>query len=169
MGLRTKKLRLATYQVTLGQFNIALLIHSCPAPNHCIDAALLDAETKDQLRQHQAFALLTLVGGEDYIPMERLIFLTRPRSPFSIRGGSAWDARKVFWLFHALFSRRWSNSGVEEKGALWASWREKGQPKELFVRALVTAVKGEPWAMTAGHAMLDLPDFGLPGQQRGSN
>lgn len=159
MGLKAKDLRIGTLAISLGDFKIAVLIHSCPAPNHCIDAAVLADEVKQRLREHQAFALLTLLGGEGYGAMERIVALYKTAFGLLDQGAIGVGCEESLLAYPREFLLNLESLGSEDRGALWTALREQGEPRQLFVRCLVTQVRGERWVMTAGHGLLDLPDL----------
>ena len=163
MGLGDEPLRIGTLLLSLGEFHLSVITHNLPAPDiSCIEHSRLREPLKERLRQHKAFALLTLTGGEEYAPIERVVFLFKTalalvQDPTALGigcpGGQTALDRDVFLQMVEAPKRH--------ESTLWAALRLENVPIELFTNILRVDHEGTPWFVTFGHNLLRLPDLAL--------
>lgn len=159
LGLGENPLRISAYLLTLADFNLSIIVHNIPAPDQlCIEQSHLKAELKELLHSHKSFALLTLSGGEQYRPMERVVLLSKVALGLVVQGAlGAGCPEGLTAIDSATFQRL--AAVMQEKGeSLWKSLRDEGAPSVLYANKVLIEEDGEPYILTFGNSLLRLPD-----------
>lgn len=155
--------KITAYRASLGNYTMALLAHSLPTPApETIEHSRLTEEVRAELLGHEAFVLLSLHGGEEYAPVEGMVFLLKVAMGLCEQGGigvgNPWTgvclpAELLSEMQDLMFEEEEEDEetvddedddGSEdappgcgeceggESPGLWASLREDGVPIELL-------------------------------------
>jgi hypothetical protein len=156
-------LRLQAFAAQLGNFAMMIMVHSVPSPDReQIEESALNPEVKRKLMGHQAFALLTNMGGGDYAPYENLIFLYKVALGMCKQGatgillphvGICLPARAILGIHDSI-----AGDGTPGQ-TLWKVIREEGQPWLLFARSGRIETGGSNWLISRGFSFCGFPDI----------
>lgn len=156
------ELRIAALGAVLGEFQMAILIHSVPSPGR---DWLHDAHMPDDVRQrlygHRCFALLTNVGGEHYAPIENHVFLLKVAIGLCRQGGYGAGNPHTCRAFPAelLLQMVEQEPLTEDAATLWSSLRSEGEPYQLLVDITGFEREERRYLLTRGFALCGLPDL----------
>jgi len=160
LGLGDEPLRMSGLLITLGEFSVSVLVHNVAAPVQlCIEESHLKPQLKERLAAHQAFALLTLTGGEQYRPMERVVLLAKIALGLCEQGAIGIGFPEGMTAIDAETFRRMASLMKEQGGSLWKSLREQAAPSILYSNKLLYEDEDRTWVVTFGYNILRLPDL----------
>ena len=162
LGLGDQPLRVGACLLTMGEFGMSIITHNVPAPDvSCVDHSRLRPEIKERLKQHRAFALLTLTGGESYAPIERVIFLYKAAMGLCQQGGLGVGCPEGHSAIQCELLERMIETSKQHESTLWKSLRVDHVPLELFTNTSIIEEADQRWVVTFGQNMLRLPDLAM--------
>jgi hypothetical protein len=162
--------------VTCGKLNVTLQVHGHTLPEDTfrstVEIAPIPEDYRDTLRQHRVYAALTVLGSDEYHPIESVILLLKLSMGLVAQGGLAVVNENNYTCFPAEVMEAYADQAMEdaaeigtedaddeESQTLWDSLREEGMPGELLVGFLPAEVDGEVWFLSAGHTIYGLPEL----------
>jgi hypothetical protein len=160
-GENEQGLRVGAFTASQGSMRIGALVHSVPSPaSDMIRQESLSEEVKNQLLSHRAFALLTLLGGDDLRPVERTLFLYKMVTGLCMQDGIGVG---VFWTRNVfpggLLTDFLGERLPDAEGTVWNSLRSNGEPPQLLVRTCSVELSGRRFLATCGHGHCGLDDL----------
>ncbi len=153
--------RIVGFVVSLGDMNVGVVMQSAPTPNmELIRLGAVTDEVKQVLVAHQACAVLSLVGGEDEAPIERLLFAYKVAAGLCLQGalgvGNVHTERVLpAEMLHELFGMPPAN----DEQSVWESLRIYGEPPQLLMSIELIEIKNRQYLATCGLGYCDLPDL----------
>jgi hypothetical protein len=154
-------LRVGAFAAFQGSMSLGALVHNVPSPAaHLIEHAALPEATRQQLAAHSAFALLTVVAGDDLIPVERVLFLYKVAAGLCEQGalgvGNLHTGRALpSEALRELFGK----PPAEEEASIWEVLRDYGEPIELLAQFHQLELLGKRYLATCGYGQCGLPDL----------
>jgi hypothetical protein len=154
-------LRVAAFSAFQGPMGIAALVHNTSTPAiEVIEHAAVLGPVRQQLAAHRAWALLTLVGGDDLAPVERMLYLYKVAAGLCEQGGIGvgnLHTGRVFpgGLMRDLFGK----SPESGETSIWDILRHHGEPIELLAHFGQVELLGKRYLATCGFGYCGLPDL----------
>jgi len=162
LGLEDEPLRVSGMLLSLGEFNLSVLAHNIPAPDtRCITQSNLREEIKQSLRDHSAFALLTLTGGEQYSPRERVVMLTKIALGLCEQGAIGIGCPGGMTAIDCQTLQSMVRIMRDNDSSLWKILREDGAPRILYSNKLLYGHDEREWVISFGLSLLRLPDLAV--------
>ncbi len=153
--------RVAGFVASIGDINAGVVLMSTPTPNiELIRLGAITDEAKEVLAGHKAHALLTLVGGEDEAPIERLLFAYKIVAGLCMQGAIGMSNVHTERVLPAEVLRELFAAPAEEgEQSIWDLLRTSGEPAELLMSIEKVEVDGREYLATCGLGYCDLPDL----------
>lgn len=149
------------FVASLGDMNIGVIVQNAPSPNmELIQLGAVTEEVKQVLARHQAVASLTVVGGEDEPPIERLLFAYKVVAGLCMQGAigmSNLHTERVLpaEVLHELFG----TPSKDDEPSTWNMLRTHGDPPQLLMSIERIESNGREYLTTCGLGYCDLPDL----------
>ena len=122
------------FAISMGDFFLGVLLHSVPDPD--LESLLempMEDDTRQELAEHKAFALLNCLGGEEYIGYERMIFLYKTALGLCRQGALGVGVSPLGWFVPApVLSRIDQETQVDHEGQPYSLWRLIREEHEPF-------------------------------------
>jgi hypothetical protein len=146
---------------TLGDLSMAVLIHGAPSPAaDIIEISRIRDDVKKELIGHKAFALLNVLGGENYLPVEKTLFMYKMAMAMCKQGAIGTGnihTHKV--LPGDLLLDLMEHTPEEGEPSLWESLRRYGDPMELLADIITIKLQDKIHMATCGFGYCGLPDL----------
>lgn len=172
----TEKGSVSSAVVSCEKLNVAVQVHGHPLPEptfrSTVEIAPLPEDYRENLRNHRVYASLTVLGSDEYHPIESAILLLKIGMAMIAQGGVAFANENNYTCFPAEVMEAYADQAIEdattergdeEQTSLWDSLRTEGMPGELLVGFLPAEVEGELWFLSAGHTTFGLPELAYRG------
>jgi Domain of unknown function (DUF4261) len=156
------EVRISASGAILGEFQMAILIHSVPSPGRdWLHDAHMPDEVRERMLGHRCFALLTNVGGEGYAPIENHLFLLKVAIGLCKQGGFGAGNPHTGRAFPSdlLLQMVEEEPLAEDAATLWSRLRSEGEPYQLLVDITGFEHEGKVHLLTRGYALCGLPDM----------
>jgi hypothetical protein len=154
--------KLDGYAFSLGEMTMTIFLHSIKSPMSEIIkfSPILTSKLKESLMSHKAFALLTVKGGEHYLPVERIIFLYKMAGAMFEQGAIGIGNVRTRQVFPSMLLKDLFNQEVkEDETTLWDALRLYGEPFELLAVIRRIELDGKEYVCTCGYGYCGFPDF----------
>ncbi|MBI3734950.1 DUF4261 domain-containing protein [Candidatus Sumerlaeota bacterium] len=157
--------QIKTFAGKLGDFQIAILVHDAPSPAAGIIAqSRLPEPVKKELLGHRAFAMINILGGDQYPPFEAVILLHKISLGFCQQGALGAANIHTGQCFPAGLLQEVSRAGLnppkgEPPRTLWAIIRDEHEPFDLLADIVGFETQGSKWLVTTGFSFCGFPDL----------
>lgn len=161
-ALAGQDVRLSGAVLSLNLYKFMILGHSVPDPDRdVLELPRVPAPMREALKKHTGFVLVSLFGGEEYGPVERIVVLMKVAIGMFAQGGIGISIPAFRMAYTAEFIQMLAQApGKLVPGAtLWKVMREDGEPIDLLSSIAVTEKDGVKWMHSLGHVVYGLPDF----------
>jgi hypothetical protein len=156
-SLHGGEVRLSGAGLRLGDFVFMALGHDVPDPERALlDNPRIPAPMRETLKKHTGFVLVSLFGGVEYPPMERMVVLLKVAVGMFAQGGIGLSIPAFQMAYTAEFIEQLMR--VPDT-TLWQLMREEGEPSQLLTHTGLREKDGARWLCTIGNEFYGLPDF----------
>ncbi|MBI1831175.1 MAG: DUF4261 domain-containing protein [Planctomycetes bacterium] len=152
-------IRVDAFAAFVGGMTIGTLIHSFPTKGiELIRRASMAPALRDEILKHEAYALLTLVGGDDLPAIDRTLFMYKMAAGMCMQGavgiGNIHTGRVLpGGAIREIFGKPRGDLST------WELMRDFGEPPQLLMSVEQLEINGRRFLATCGLGYCGLPDL----------